>query len=139
MRINLGLTSPLLLPSVQAKRMVERQQKVFTYGWDQLFIGYSAAAYFHSSQIKINSWTDALRVMRGSMLPRRGVRELKVVLERAGLENMDLTYRDGRVVVEEGHLGLKAEMVCSTRKHLRPYGLEKVELPYTYLSKNIRS
>ena len=83
-RISLGMARPLLLPSVQAKRMVERQQKVFTY---PLFIGYPAAAYFHSSQIKINSWTDAARVIRWSMLPRRDVRELRVVLEKTGLEN----------------------------------------------------
>ena len=39
-------------------------------------------------------------------------------------------FSDGRVIVEEGPLGLKAEMVCSTRNHLAPYWLEEVELQH---------
>ena len=33
-------------------------QRSFKHGWGPLFIGYSAAAYFHKSGIKINSWTS---------------------------------------------------------------------------------
>ena len=29
----LGMNSPMLMPSVQAREVVERQQKVFTQGW----------------------------------------------------------------------------------------------------------
>ena len=30
--------------------------------------------------------------------------------------------------MQEGHIALKDDMTCSTRKHLAPYGLEEVEL-----------
>ena len=34
----------------------------------------------------------------------------------------------GRMITQEGHIALKNDMKCSTRKHLAPYGLEEVEL-----------
>ena len=39
-----------------SQNQLEKAQKNrLTHGWDPLFAGYSAAAYFHSSEIKINS------------------------------------------------------------------------------------
>ena len=37
-------------------------------------------------------------------------------------------YDDGRIIVEEGHVALKAESRCSTLRHLAPYGLKDIEL-----------
>ena len=39
-------------------------------------------------------------------------------------------YDDGRIIVKEGHLGLKAESRCSTRKHMTLYGMEEIELQH---------
>ena len=62
------------------------------------------------------------------MTPRCDLREVNKVLEREVFENKDPVYVDGRIIVEEGHLGLKAESRCSTKKHLAPYGLQEFEL-----------
>ena len=56
-RMTLGMISPLVVPSLHA------QQKEFTDGWDPLFIGYRAAVYFHTCDIKINSWTTQAKRM----------------------------------------------------------------------------
>ena len=92
--MTLGMNSLLLVPSVQARKVVERQQRVFTHGWDPLFIGYSAATYFHKCEIKLNSWTTGAKKMRASMPPRYDVREMKRVLERAGFEDDSHIYDD---------------------------------------------
>ena len=34
-------------------------QKDFTDGWDPLFIGYTAAVYFHTSEMKVKFVDDA--------------------------------------------------------------------------------
>ena len=47
----------MLLPSVQAREVLEQQQRVFTQGLDPLFVGYSAVACFHSSEIKMSHAT----------------------------------------------------------------------------------
>ena len=62
--------------------------------------------------------------MRGSMQPRCDVREVKKALEEADLENKDPIYDDGRIIVEERHLGLKAEPRCSMKKQLAVHGLQ---------------
>ena len=46
-RMTLGMNSPLVVPFLHGRATVEKQQKEFTNGWDPLFIGYSAAVYFH--------------------------------------------------------------------------------------------
>ena len=56
-RMTLGMNNSLVVPSLFARATVEKQQKEFTDGWDPLFIGYTAAVYFHTCDIKINSWT----------------------------------------------------------------------------------
>ena len=56
-RMTLGMNSPLVVPSIMAKMMTEETQRHFTDGWDPLFIGYTAAVYFHISEMKVNSWT----------------------------------------------------------------------------------
>ena len=53
----LGMNSPLVVPSLFARATVEKQQREFTDGWDPLFVGYTAAVYFHTCDIKTNSWT----------------------------------------------------------------------------------
>ena len=51
-----------------------------------------------------------------SIPPIWGVREVRSVLEKAGFQNKDPVYDKGLVIVEEGHLSLKAELICRTRK-----------------------
>ena len=46
--MTLGMNSPMVVPSLHKRATVERQQREFTDGWDPLFIGYSAAVYFHT-------------------------------------------------------------------------------------------
>ena len=37
-------------------------------------------------------------------------------------------WDDGRMIVEDGHIALKAEMKFATRRYRAPYGLEQVEM-----------
>ena len=127
-RMTLGMNSSLVVPSLFARATVERQQEEFTDGWDPLFIGYTAAAYFHTCDIKINSWTTQAKKMRGSMPPKFEVREILRTLDQANLENTTPVWDDGRMIVEEGHVALKDEMKFATRKYRAPYGLEQVEM-----------
>ena len=99
-----------------------------TDGWDPLFIGYTSAVYFHTCDIKINSWTTQAKKLRGSMPPKFEVREVLRTLDRASLENESPIWDDGRMIVEEGHIALKDEMKFATRKYRAPYGLEQVEM-----------
>ena len=127
-RMTLGMNSPLVVPSLFARATTEEQQKEFIDGWDSLFIGYSAAIYFHTSDTKINSWTTQAKKMRGSMPPKFEVRDALKKIERAGLENKLPVWDDGRMIVNEGHIALKADdMLFATRKYRAPYGLEQVE------------
>ena len=126
-RMTLGMNSSLVVPSLFARATVERQQEKFTDGWDPLFIGYTAAVYFHTCDIKINSWTTQAKKMRGSMPPKFEVRDILRTLDQANLENMLPVWDDGRMIVEEGHIALKDEMKFATRKYRAPYGLEQVE------------
>ena len=127
-RMTLGMNSSLVVPSPYARTTTEERQKEFTDGWDPLFIGYTAAIYFHTSDVKINSWTTQAKKMRGSMPPKFEVRDALRVLERASLENQLPAWDDGRMIVEEGHIALKAdEMLFATRRYRAPYGLEQVE------------
>ena len=84
-RMTLGMNSPLLVTSLYARSMVEKQQKEFTDGWDPLFIGYTAAVYFHTCDIKINSWTTQAKKMGGSMPPKFEVRDILRTLDQANL------------------------------------------------------
>ena len=127
-RMTLGMNSSLAVPSLYARATVERQQEEFTDGWDPLFIGYTAAVYFHTCDIKINSWTTQAKKMRGSMPPKFEVREILRTLDQANLENTSPVWDDGRMIVEEGHVALKDEMKFATRKYRAPYGLEQVEM-----------
>ena len=116
----------MVVPSLHARATVERQQREFTDGWDPLFIGYSAAVYFHTSESKINSWATQTKKMRGSMPPN--FEDVLRTLEEAGLENKLPIYDDGRIIVEEGHMALKDDMKFARRKYRAPYGLEELEL-----------
>ena len=58
-RMTLGMNSSLVVPSLFARAAEEGQQREFTDGWDPLFIGYTAAVYFHTCDIKINSSDDS--------------------------------------------------------------------------------
>ena len=73
-RMTLGMNSSLVVPSLFAREEAERQQREFTDGWDPLFIDYTAAVYFHTCDIKINSWMTQPKKMRGSMPPKIEVR-----------------------------------------------------------------
>ena len=127
-RMPLGMSSPLVVPSLDARAAVEKQKREFTDGWDPLFIGYTAAVYFHICEIKINSWTTQAKKMRGLMPPKFEVRDILRTLDQANLEIMLPVWDDGRMVVEEGHIALKDEMKFATRKNREPYGLERVEM-----------
>ena len=91
-RMTLGMNNPLLMPSRQARKVVERKERVFTHGFDPLLIRYFAAAYFHSSEIKFNTLTDGAGMMRVSIPPRFDVRDVNSVLEKAGFEKKDPVY-----------------------------------------------
>ena len=127
-RMTLGMNSPLVVPSLFARAAAEELQKGFTDGWDPLFIGYTAAVYFHTSEIKINSWTTQAKKMRGSLPPKFEVREVLRTLEQQGFENMLSVWDNGRMIVKEGHIALKDEMKFATRKYRAPYGLEQAEM-----------
>ena len=127
-RMTLVMNSSLVVPSLFARAAAEGQQREFTDGWDPLFIGYTAAVYFHTCDIKINSWTTQAKKMRGSLPPKFEIREVLRKLERAVLENMLPVWDDGRMIVEEGHIALKDEMKFATRRYRAPYGLEQVEM-----------
>ena len=127
-RMTLGMNSSLVVPSLFERAAVDELQKGFTDGWDPMFIGYTAAVYLHTSEIKINSWTTQAKKMRGSLPPKFEVREVLRTLEQAGLENKLPLWDDGRMIVEEGHIALKDEMKFATRKYRAPYGLEQVEM-----------
>ena len=125
-RMTLGMNNSLVVPSPYARTTTEERQKEFTDGWDPLFIGYTAAIYFHTSDAKINSWITQAKKMRGSMPPKFEVRDALRIPERASLENQ--LWDDGRMIVNEGHIALKAdEMLFATRRYRAPYGLEQVE------------
>ena len=118
----------MVVPSLHARATVERHQREFTDGWDPLFIGYQAAVYFHTCEIKINSWTTQAKKMRGSMPPKFEVRDVLRTLEEAGLETKLPIYNDGRMIMGEGRMALKDDMNFATRKYRSPYGLEELEL-----------
>ena len=84
-RTTLGMNSHLVVPSIFARAAAEELQKEFTDGWDPLFVGYTAAVYFHTSEAKINSWTTQAKKMRGSLPPKFEVREVLRKLERGDL------------------------------------------------------
>ena len=127
-RMTLGMNNPLVFPSLYATAAVEKQQKEFTDGWDPLFIGYTEAVYFHTCDIKINSWTTQAKKMRGSMPPKFEVWDFLRTLDQANLENMLPVWDDGRMIVEEGHIAMKDEIKFATRRYRAPYGLEQVEM-----------
>ena len=127
-RMTLGMNSPLVVPSIFARATTEELQKNFTDGWDPLFIGYTAAVYFHTSEKKINSWTTQAKKMRGSLPPGFEVRKVLRTLEQEGFENMLPVWDDGRMFVNEGHIALTDDMKFATRKYRAPYGLQQVEM-----------
>ena len=127
-RMTLGMNSPLVVPSIMAKMTTEEMQKYFTDGWDPLFVGYTAAVYFHTSEAKINSWTTQAKKMRGSLPPGYEVRKVLRALEQEGLENMLPIWDDGRMIMMEEHVALVDDMKFATRKYRAPYGLEQVEM-----------
>ena len=62
------------------------------------------------------------------MPPKFEVGDALRTLERAGLENQLPVWDDGRMIVNEGHIALKADDVLfATRRYRAPYGLEQVE------------
>ena len=128
MRMTLGMNSPLVVPSIFAKTAAEELERNFTDGWDPLFIGYTAAIYFHTSEAKVNSWTTQAKRMRGSLPPMFEVREVLRKLEKGEFENMLPVWDDGRMIMNEGHIALKDDMRFATRKYRAPYGLEQVEM-----------
>ena len=127
-RMTLGMNIPLVVPSLHEGATVEKQQREFSDGWDPLFIGYTAAVYFHTCDIKINSWMTQAKRMRGSLLPKFEVRDILRTLEQTRLEHMLPVWDDRRMIVEEGHIALKDEMMIATRKYRAPYRLEQLEM-----------
>ena len=127
-RMTLGMNSPLVVPSIIARMTTEEMQKDFTDGWDPLFVGYTAAVYFHTSEAKINSWTTQAKRMRGSQPPGYEVRKVLRALDQEGLENMLPIWDDGRMIMMEGHVALVDDMKFATRKYRATYGLEQVEM-----------
>ena len=86
-RMTLGINSSLVVPSMFARAAAEEQQREFIDGWDPLFIGYTAAIYFNTSDAKINSWTTQAKKMRGSMPPKFLMRRYRAPY---GLEQVEM-------------------------------------------------
>ena len=127
-RMTLGMNSSLVIPSLYARTTTEEQQKEFTDGWDPLFIGYTAAVYFHTSDAKISPWTTQAKKMRGSLPPKFEARDALRTLEQAGLVNKLPVWDDGRIIVNEGHITLRDdEILLATRRYRAPHGLEQVK------------
>ena len=127
-RMTFGMNSPLVVPSIFARMTTEEMQKDFTDGWDPLFIGYTTAVYFHTSEAKINSWTTQAKKMKGSLPPGYEVRKVLRALEQEGLENMLPVWDDGKMIMKEGHIALADDMKFATRRYRAPYGLEQMEM-----------
>ena len=127
-RMTLGMNCPMVVPSLHARATVDQHQNVFMDSWDPLFIGYLAAVYFHTCEIKINSWTTQAAKMRGSMPSKYEVWKVRKTHEKAEFESKLPISDDGRMIVEESHLALKDDMKFSTRKHLAPHGLQEAKL-----------
>ena len=100
-RITLGMNSPLVVPSLYTRAAIEKQQREFTDGCDHLFIGYSAAVYFHRCDIKINSWTTQAKKIRGSMPPIEKEDDSRQSLENHG--KFDEIRRFYNKKFEKGH------------------------------------
>ena len=83
--------------------------------------------YFHTCEIKINSWTTQAKKIWGSMTPKYEVLKVIKVLEKAGFENKEPICDSGRMIVEENHIAQKDDMKFSTRRHLASYGPEEVD------------
>ena len=66
--------------------------------------------------------------MRDSMPTKFEERDVLRTLAEAGLENKLPIYDDERMILEEGHMALKDDMMFVTRKYRAPYGLEELEL-----------
>ena len=79
--LTLGMSSSMLVPSMQARNIMERQQRVFMHAWIPCSLGTPQLC-----EIKIPSWTNTARKMRISMPPKCDVRDVKSVLEKAGFE-----------------------------------------------------
>ena len=127
-RMTLGMNSSLVVPSLYARTTTEEQQKQFTDGWDPIFIGYTAAVYFHTSDAKISPWTTQAKKMRGSRPPKFEVRDALRILERAGLENKLPVWDAGRIIVNDGHIALRDdETLLATRRYRAPHGLGQVK------------
>ena len=54
----------MMVSSIHARDLMEKQQKAFTQCWDPLFIGYLLAVYFHTCEINIKLWTTQAKKMR---------------------------------------------------------------------------
>ena len=115
-----------MVPSLHARATVEKQEKEYTDGGDPLFIGYSAAVYFHTCDIDINSRTTQAEKMNGSAPPKFEVRGILRTLEQAKLEKKLPIWDDGRMIVEKEHIALTDEMRFATRKYRASYGLEQL-------------
>ena len=77
-RMTLGMNSPLVVLSLFARAAAEELQKGFTDGWDALFIGYTAAVYFHTSEIKNKLMDDSSKEDESFAAPKvRGTRGLE--------------------------------------------------------------
>ena len=127
-RMTLGMNSSLVVPSLYARTATEEQQKEFTDGWGPLFIVYTAAVYFHTSDAKISPWTTQAKKLRGSLPPKFEARDALRIFERANLENKLPVWDDGRIIVNEGHIALRDdEILLATRRYRAPHGLEQVK------------
>ena len=62
------------------------------------------------------------------MPPKFEIRDDLRTFEEAGLENKLPIYADGKMIVEDGQVALKDDMMIATRKYRAPYGMEELEL-----------
>ena len=120
-RMILGMNSPLVIPSLDARASVEKQQREFT---DRLYSSSLLPHVRHQDELTGNTRKED----EGSMPPNFEARDILRTLEQTDLENKLPVWNDGRMIVEERHLALKDEMKFATRKYRAPFGLERIEI-----------
>ena len=77
-RMTLGMNSSLVVPSLFARAAAGEQQRELIDGWVPLFIGYTAAVYFHTSDTKNEFMDDSSQENERLDAPKiRGARSLE--------------------------------------------------------------
>ena len=84
-RKTVRMNSPLVVTSLFTRAAAEELQKGSLMAGIPCSLATLKQFFFHTSEIKINSWTTEAKKMRGSLPPKFEVREVLKTLERGGI------------------------------------------------------